>query len=212
MQLCIFIKIKGADSSPQLLIPTKLLFQFMDSSTTKGIFEDSEALDPRSMDSLVKALERENLPGFDYLEFKRALYALRALNLDEATAIRSAFATASTLGLTKEKLLKSAAYYKGVLDNEKKTFDEAMQKQIALKVETKRKEVALMQQKIIEYQSTIQKLQAEIAKAEAIIRQSDEAIQSAQDNIEDVRMKFEKTHDVMTRQILDDVNDFQQYL
>lgn len=184
----------------------------MDTSTTKGIFEESEALDPRSVDSLVKALERENLPGFDYLEFKRALFALRALNLDEATAIRSAFATASTLGLTKEKLIKSAAYYKGILDNEKKSFDEAMQKQIELKVETKRKEVALMQQKIAEYQSTIQKLQAEIAKATEIIQHADEAIQSAQENIEEVRLKFEKTHDVMTRQILDDANDFQQYL
>jgi chromosome segregation ATPase len=192
--------------SPQIVV------QFMDSSITKGIFEESEALDPRSMDSLFKALERENLPGFDYLEFKRALYALKALNLDEATAIRSAFATASTLGLTKDKLLKSAAYYKEVLDNEKKAFDEAMQKQIALKVETKRREVAMIQQKIVEYQATIEKLHAEIAKATEIIQHADEAIQSAQDNIEEVRLKFEKTHELMTRQILDDANDFQQYL
>ena len=74
----------------------------------KDIFGTHHGLDERSMESLVGALERENLPGFDYLEFKQALERLQAMDMAEETAFKSAFATASTMGLTKDKLLKTA--------------------------------------------------------------------------------------------------------
>ena len=72
----------------------------------KNIFGSTTGLDDKSMEYLTSALAKNNLPGFDYLEFKQSLGALASLNMDEATAYKSAFATASTVGLTKEKLLK----------------------------------------------------------------------------------------------------------
>ena len=74
-------------------------------SKLKSIFGNHHGLDERSINVLTKALENANLPGFDYLEFKQSLAALTQMNMDEAMAIKSAFATASTMGLTKEKLL-----------------------------------------------------------------------------------------------------------
>ena len=73
-------------------------------STTKSLFK-TEGLDERSLEFLTTALEKSNLPGFDYLEFKRAVADLLSnMNMDEATAYKSAFTTvATTLGLTKGK-------------------------------------------------------------------------------------------------------------
>jgi chromosome segregation ATPase len=178
----------------------------------KAIFGSHHGLDDRSVDSLVKALERENLPGFDYLEFKQALYALQQLNMDEATAFRSAFATAATMGLTKEKLLKTADHYKNVLAKEKQSFDQAMQNQIVQRVDGKRKEVILLQKRIEEYQAKIQQLNTEIEKAERTIADADATIEAARASIEDVKEKFELTYFSITKQIDLDIEDIQQYL
>src|SRR5690242_18768533 len=73
------------------------------------------ASDQRIMSALLKALEENNMDGFDFLEFKNSLKALSQMPLDEATKFRSAFATASTMGVTVAKLLDSVDYYKKVL-------------------------------------------------------------------------------------------------
>ncbi len=97
----------------------------------------ADDLDPRFVDVLIKALERNNLEGFDYLEFKQSMEALEAMGQDETTAIRSTFATASTLGLTPAKLFDSAAYYQKVLLDEKSAFDASMQRYEAERIEGK---------------------------------------------------------------------------
>ncbi|HNG89366.1 MAG TPA: hypothetical protein PK858_04155, partial [Saprospiraceae bacterium] len=86
--------------------------------TTQSLFA-ADGLDERSLDFLTKALEKNNLPGFDYFEFKRAVATLLEMKIDEDTAFKSAFATAATVGLTKEKLLDTAGYYRNLLDKEK---------------------------------------------------------------------------------------------
>ena len=42
----------------------------------KNIFGSHHGLDQKSVDFLINALEKNNLPGFDYIEFKQALSAL----------------------------------------------------------------------------------------------------------------------------------------
>jgi adenine-specific DNA methylase len=88
----------------------------------KKAFSKAENMDEKSLDFLTKALQKGNLPGFDYLEFKQSLEALHAMNMDESLAFQSAFATASTMGLTKEKLLKSVSHYQKVLEQEKSSL------------------------------------------------------------------------------------------
>jgi len=179
---------------------------------TKVMFGNHHGLDERSVESLAKALERENLPGFDYLEFKQALYALQQMNMDESTAFRSAFATAATMGLTKEKLLKTADHYKNVLAKEKQSFDQAMQSQIVQRVDGKRKEVAMLEKKVEEYRAKILQLETEISKAEKTIADADANIEASRATIEDVRDKFERTYLSIAKQIDLDIEDIQQYL
>ena len=100
----------------------------------KDLFGDHHGLDSKSVVFLMKALEKNNLPGFDYIEFKQALSALTEMNMDLGTAIKSAFVTGSTVGLTKEKLLESALHYAKIIAEEKVQFQKAVEKQIQQKI------------------------------------------------------------------------------
>jgi hypothetical protein len=96
----------------------------------KAIFGNHHGLDEKSIEYLTKALEKKNLPGLDYLEFKQSLGALLDMDMEETMAFKSAFATSATMGLTKEKLRKTAEHYKNVLTEEKEQFDAALEKQV----------------------------------------------------------------------------------
>lgn len=178
----------------------------------KNMFGTHHGLDERSMESLVAALERENLPGFDYLEFKQALERLQALNMAEDVVFKSAFATASTMGVTKDKLVKTAGHYKQVLAREKKSFDNALAKQVDAKVKGKRKEVETLRKKLTQYEAKIKELENLKAAAEKTIAEADETIKAAQDSINDVHNRFEVTLNALVNQIDKDIDDINTYL
>jgi chromosome segregation ATPase len=178
----------------------------------KDFFGAHHGLDERSMESLVGALERENLPGFDYLEFKQSLERLQELNIEEEVAFKSAFATASTMGLTKDKLLKTAAHYKTVLDKEKTSFDAALKKQVKAKVDGKRKEVEMLRTKLTEYEAKIEELQRLKVAAEKTISEADSTIEAAQESINDVHQRFQATLKALHNQIDQDVTDINRFL
>ena len=131
----------------------------------KNIFGENHGLDEKSMDFLIRAIERSNLAGFDYIEFKLALDNLAKMNLDEASAYKAAFATAITLGMTKEKLAESAQYYRGVIVKEKEQFDTASQKQQDQRIAAKLQQVADLKKAIEDNQTKIKQLQEEIEKS-----------------------------------------------
>ncbi|MEL6868102.1 MAG: hypothetical protein AAFP19_27010 [Bacteroidota bacterium] len=117
----------------------------------KNLFGRAHGLDQKSVEFLTKALEKNNLPGFDYIEFKQSLGALSEMAMDESTAFKSAFATASTMGLTKAKLLETAQHYLKIIMREKTQFEAAMQKQMAHRVESKLQEVEKLKEQIVKH-------------------------------------------------------------
>lgn len=178
----------------------------------KALFGEHHGLDDKSVNFLTKALANNNLPGFDYLEFKQSLGALADLDMDEATAIKSAFATAATLGLTKEKLVKSAEHYKNILNTEKAQFDAALQKQIQQKVASKQKEVQKLKAQVEEYRKKIQQLEEKIMSSQRIIDSADETISAAKQKIDGTRDNFETALKAITNQINMDIENIQNFL
>lgn len=178
----------------------------------KAFFGDHHGLDERSLNSLTKALEKHNLPGFDYIEFKQALGRLLELDMDEATAFKSAYATASTMGLTKEKLLKTTAHYKSVLLKEKQQFDQALKKQMEQRVNSKMSEVAKLKKQIEEYKQKIQELEQKIAKSQETIDHADEHIQAAKEKLSGTQEAFEHTLQSIVNQIDKDIENINVYL
>lgn len=179
--------------------------------TTKSLFA-AEGLDDRSLGFLTEAIEKNNLPGFDYFEFKRAVVALRELQLDEATAYKSAFTTASTLGLTKEKLAETAAYYRNVVAKEKEQFDQALEKQTAAKVAGRQEDVKRLRDQIERHKAEVTRLQDEIAAYLKEIEQAEAAVQLEGEKIEKHRSAFEKTHQALLTHLDRDIENIQKIL
>jgi methyl-accepting chemotaxis protein len=176
------------------------------------LFGTTHGLDEKSLDFLVKALEKNNLPGFDYIEFKLSLANLLSLNLDENTAYKSVYATAMSVGLTKEKLIKTATHYQQILAREKELFDDALQKQMEQRVQAKIVEVEKLKQQVQEYHQKIQELYDRISKAQETINRADEDIQESKNRIQSTKESFEYTHQSIMNQVSQDIINIQNYL
>lgn len=176
------------------------------------LFGSHPELEQKFVSLFIKTLEKNNQPGFDYIEFKQSLGAMAKMNIDESTAIRSAFATASTVGLTKKKLMESANYYAKIINQEKEHFDAALAKRINQKVGGKVKEVEKLKEQIIKYNEKIAQLKAQIEKHQHTIDTADEQIQAEKEKIIGTQNNFERTHENFIDQIKADIENFNTYL
>lgn len=179
--------------------------------TTKSMFA-AEGLDDRSLEFLTNALEKNNLPNFDYFEFKCAVTTLLGMNIDEATAFKSAFATAATVGLTKDKLLETAGYYRSLLAKEKEQFDEALQNQNANKVASRQQEVKRLRDQIERHKADIARLQDEMAAYLNQIESAEAAAKTEGEKLDKTRLAFEKAHASVTMQIDKDIELVHKHL
>lgn len=168
--------------------------------------------DERFVDVLMRALEKKNLDGFDYLEYKQSLAALGKVGIEGETALKSAFATGTTMGLTKNKLVKSASYYQQVLLDEKSQFEASMQRHLAQRVEGKRKETAGLKKKMADWQSKIDQLQEQIRDAQETIDQADAQIAEAQEKATDNQRRFEATLEKISAAISKDIDDINRVI
>ena len=182
------------------------------STKISAIFEGAGKLDQKSVSFLLKAIEQNNLPGFDYLEFKQALQGLKAMNMDATTAIKSAYTTGSTVGLTKSKLISSAEHYKKVLMQEKSQFDTALQNQMSQRVHGKKEQKETLTKKIATYRAKITELENEILKYQDKLNKADGEINDARASIEDTKDKFENTFNDFLSQIDRDIQTLKEVL
>lgn len=173
---------------------------------------EAEGADERFVDVLMKALEKKNLEGFDYLEFKQSLSALGKMGIEGETAIKSAFATGTTMGLTKAKLTKSAAYYQQVLLDEKSQFNASLQRHLTQRVEGKRKETAGLKKKMADWQTQIDKLQKQIEEAQSIIDDADAQIEAAKAKAIDNQNRFDATLELITTTIKQDIENINEII
>ncbi len=178
----------------------------------KKVFGDTVGLDEKSVDFLTNALEKNNLPGFDFMEFKLSLSRMQDMNLPEETAYKTTFATASTVGLTKDKLVSTAQHYRQVLLKEKEQFDVALNNQLQKRVKSKQQEVEKLRAQIDVWKQQIENLQNQIAKSQATIDDAGNMIQHEMDRIGATKENFVHTHQSILNQMDLDIQNIQKYL
>ncbi|MEM9928672.1 MAG: hypothetical protein AAF840_02530 [Bacteroidota bacterium] len=181
-------------------------------SNLANAFDTMSQDDDRFANVLMKALEDKNLEGFDYLEFKQSVAKLKEIGMDHDTALRAAFGTGSTVGLTLEKLVKTAKYYTEVLQDEKSKFMNSMEKHLMSNVEGKAKETGELKKKIANWEAKIEQLQEEVAKAKAKIAAADELINTAKDKATMNQQGFDQALKVITGIIREDVANITRVL
>lgn len=179
--------------------------------TMKSLFT-ADGLDERSLEFLAAAIEKNNLPGFDYYEFKRSVASLREMQLDEATAHKSAFATAATVGVTKEKLIETAGYYREVVSKEKAQFDQALTTQTASRITGRQEDAKRLRDQIERHKTEISRLQDEIGGYLNQIEQDETAVKTESERLERTKSAFEKTHLSVVTQIDRDIENIHKYL
>lgn len=175
-------------------------------------FDTMSQEDERFANVLMKALEEKNLEGFDYLEFKQSVAKLLDIGMDHDTALKAAFATGSTAGLTLEKLVKTARYYTEVLQDEKSKFMNSMEKHLMSNVEGKAKQTGELKKKIANWEAKIEQLQAEVVKAKAQIESADELISTAKEKASMNQKGFDEALEIITSTIRQDVADITRVL
>ena len=174
---------------------------------------NAQSLDPKSLEFLYNALKANTLQGFDYLKFKQSIKALQEqMSMSEEVAIKSSFATASTLGITKEKLIEQIQHYLLVLQKEKTEFDAAHNKQKTIKVNQKQSETTFLQEKIKSHQLQMAELEKQIREFQIKIDNADKEIEEARQKIQDTKVRFEETYTHFESVLKSDIDTFNKYL
>jgi hypothetical protein len=182
-------------------------------------FEESETLqtgpgerDDKIINALFSALERSNLGGFDYIEFKQSVKGLEKMVTEEATRFKSAFATASTMGVTLDKLVETANYYIKILDQERSQFVQAASEQTTSLVENRKKEMQMLLKTMAEKKETIERLSKELVESENKLKTIQNGIDTASVKIENTKRNFEVSFSYLKDQILSDIDKMKNFL
>ncbi|MCB0516843.1 MAG: hypothetical protein R2798_03025 [Chitinophagales bacterium] len=180
--------------------------QSADAPPTQGSIDDN------IINTLLQAFEKNNLEGFDYLEYKKSLQALAKMPIDEATKFRTAFATASTMGLTFPKLIETANYYQQILNKEKAQFEQALRAKNNDGVEQKLAVKESLQKSIAEKSEAIKQLTQEIQTLQTKIESIDTDIADVRNKLETTRLNFEASYDFIAAQLEGDIKKMNEYL
>lgn len=164
------------------------------------------------MNILLGAMDKNNLDGFDYLEYKQSLQSLQNMDMDEATRYQSAFAMAKTMGATPKNLLETANHYLNILKTEEQKFGQAL-------VSQKDKQIGNRQQRLDQLAKGIEHKRKQIAQLtkeiEAHEQESAEIKQQITDStvkVENTKNNFVVTYQLLTSQIQEDIRKMQSYL
>lgn len=178
----------------------------------RALFPDTKSMDDRSVNALLSALKKAFKSDFDYLNFKQSIESLQSMGLDESVKFKSAFATAATMGVTKNSLIDSAKKYNLVLDREMESFAEALKKQMYVKVEGKKDELNKIKERIALNERKIEELKKENITLQEAIDNADDHVAKAKANIELTKTSFMDVYSNLTGSIKKDIELINTYL
>lgn len=161
----------------------------------KELFHITSQVNAKVAEKLLSALKSAFLSEFDYLKFKKSYMSLLEMGMDEMTAMKSAFMTASTMGLTKEKLLDNTAYYKSVLNKEREQFASALKHQISSNIDSRTMDIKKLMDKKEENERKITELQNQREVIDNEIRKINQDIELHTERIHTTRDNFKNTFD-----------------
>ena len=172
----------------------------------------NEKADGKFVDVLMKAIEANNLDGFDYLEYKQSLQSLAKMEMNEQTKYQSAFAMAKTMGATPAKLVKSAGHYLTVLQKEQTKFNQALKNQKDRQITGKEQEIKDFESTIIKKQKQIETLKAEIEQHKKSLEKIKSGINQATSKVESTNRQFQVAYQLVVGQIEKDVENMKAFL
>lgn len=169
-------------------------------------------LNEKFVEVLTKALADNNQEGFDFFEFRSSLKSLAKMPMDDATRFQSAFAMASTMGATPQKLISSAQFYLDVLKNEEKKFGEVVAAQRSKLVGTKEQEMLNLDAAVRNKAEQIKELTKQIEEHQNRMEQLKHEIHEATAKVEATATDFTATYHSVVAQIQGDIEGMKTFL
>lgn len=180
----------------------------VDASKFKSTAESSR----KFVDVLLKAIEANNLEGFDYLEYKQSLQNLSKMAMDEETRYKSAFAMAQTMGVTSAKLVTAAQHYITILSEEDSKFKAALKNQKNKQINERQQKIKDFELMITNKSKQIESLKKDLEKHKKQLEKEKQSVQGAAEKVEKTRINFESAYDSVAGQIRDDIQKMKKYL
>lgn len=170
--------------------------------------------DPKSQSKflklLLKAIENNNMEGFDYLEYKQSVKSLGNVQMDEQTRYASAMAMAKTMGAKPENLLKSALHYVNVLSDERNKFIQAAGIRRKNDIGGRQSEISQLKNKVLANTKQIEKLKNEITSSEKRLNTLESEMENAGSKIDNTVATFNLAYDNLVDQIKTDMEKMKQ--
>lgn len=167
------------------------------------------------VEHFVELLEKANLPGPDYFEYKQALKSMEGLGLSEEKQYQASWASfrAMSGGAGDTTLLTtSAGQYVGVLDRDRASFLKDVDKAISDRVGSLNKELTQLQEDNKAYAKQIVELQEKINANNGRLEKINGDIQEQSAKINDNRDSYDITYHSMVEQINSDLAKIKKYL
>ncbi len=204
---------KAEDKSPPTEEPKANPSPAVNASTSQSQTTSSKGKpDDKFVDLLLKAIEANNVEGFDYLEYKQSLRSLMKIEPDEAKRFQNAYAMAQTMGLDKAKLFGSAKKYIQVLQTEEQKFAQAFEKQKSAQVNQREEKIQNLNKSIVAKEEQIKKLQAEIEAAKKELSTIESKINQAMAKVQSTRDGFYASYNMVLDQIKSDLEKINNYI
>lgn len=154
---------------------------------------------------LEEAIRKNNPAGPDYFEFSDVLRKLEGRPFTEQQKYENAFAAFESMGITSEKLVKSAESYLKVMDKEKSEFEQELAGARESGIKTKQSQMEANQKNVEEYTKRIQDLTAQNQQLAVDINSSTNEL-----NAEEIA--FNNAYTQRQNLIYDHISKIQNYL
>ncbi|OAV42908.1 hypothetical protein [Lewinella sp. 4G2] len=177
-----------------------------------GTQDASGAVNDKFVKILMEAMEKANLPGFDYLEYKKSLQNLKKMNFTDDVRYQTAFAAAQSMGVSPQDLLKSAEHYVSALNKEQTKFGQALSGQKSQQVNDKQQRLKQLDESVAQQEAKIKELQEKIKKTKTEQQRLRGSIQQSMGKLAKTQADFEATFKVITESIKVDVENIKNYL
>ena len=176
------------------------------------IIDKDGVIDQKIVENLLRKVGEHNLEGFDYFEYRQSLKALDKMPMDEATKYRSAYATASTMGISLQHLLDSATFYLEVLQQQDENFQKEAEQKKQKQVNQKEAEAARLEKQIEEYEEKIKQLQEKIKRNQIRIEEITREVKIDKVTIDKERNNFLASFNFLRSEFVDDIAKMKKYL
>lgn len=167
----------------------------------------------RFLEILAQVLEKNNQPGFDYLEFRKAVQSIAQMqHLDEPNQFKTAFAAAQAFNVDANTLFDSAKKYLNVLEAEQIQFNKTADQFLQNQLNQKQAESGQLKQTIRQAEEKLAQLQNQLDEDKKKLSALEGDLSNAQQKVDSNKAAFANAYQKVVQQIQDDLQKMENYL